>query len=72
MKGTEPKNTQPAWEFYDLEKDPNELHNAYKDSEYQGLISEMKNELMKLREDIGDTDKQYPEMVRIFEEYWNQ
>ncbi len=72
MKGTEPKTTQPAWEFYDLEKDPNELHNAYKDSEYQGLISEMKNELMKLREDIGDTDKQYPEMVRIFEEYWKQ
>ena len=31
LKGTQKEISQPAWEFFDLEKDPNENHNAYSD-----------------------------------------
>ncbi len=71
MKGAEKVNTEPAWEFYDLEKDPTEIHNAYADKEYAGIIKEMKAELKRQREQIGDTDEQYPEMVKILKEHWN-
>ena len=71
MKGAHRKNTEPAWEFYDLQKDPGENHNAYDDPEYAQIISEMKNELKDLRDKVGDTDKEFPEMKPIIENYWN-
>jgi arylsulfatase A-like enzyme len=37
-----------VWEFYDLEKDPNELTNAIDNPEYADLISQMKKELNQL------------------------
>ncbi len=41
-------------EFYDLEKDPNELTNVYSDPEYQDEVSAMKSELERLRNKYGD------------------
>jgi arylsulfatase A-like enzyme len=38
-----------AWEFYDLEKDPSEMHNLIDDPGYQGVIREMRAELERLR-----------------------
>ena len=37
------------WEFYDLEKDPDELMNVYGDNEYATVISKTKDELEHLR-----------------------
>ncbi len=62
--------TVPAWEFYDLEKDPHENHNAYKDDEYSSIIKRMKIELLKQREAVGDMDGDYPVMQDILEKYW--
>ncbi|MEN8249792.1 MAG: sulfatase/phosphatase domain-containing protein [Bacteroidota bacterium] len=45
------------WEFYDLEKDPNEIQNVYFDPAYQSIISELKEELQYLREQYQDTDE---------------
>ncbi|MFT5300547.1 MAG: arylsulfatase A-like enzyme [Mariniblastus sp.] len=42
------------WEFYDLEKDPDELTNVYNSPEYQDEVSAMKHELERLREKYGD------------------
>ena len=42
------------WEFYDLEKDPDEITNVYNDPEYQDEVSTMKAELEKLRTAYGD------------------
>ena len=67
MQGAQQENTEPAWEFFDLEKDPKELHNSYSDEQYSSTISEMKKELFKLREHIGDTDDNFPEMKDILE-----
>jgi arylsulfatase A-like enzyme len=38
-----------AWEFYDLEKDPTELHNQINHPEYQEVIYKLKNELKELQ-----------------------
>ncbi len=37
-----------VWEFYDLQKDPNELNNAINAPEYQDVIAKMKVELKNL------------------------
>ncbi len=42
------------WEFYDLEKDPDELHSVYDDPEYAEAVAELKRELARLRKQYGD------------------
>lgn len=42
-------NDIDTWEFFDLETDPEEMHNLYEKSEYADLISTMKGRLGKLR-----------------------
>jgi arylsulfatase A-like enzyme len=45
-----------AWEFYDLQKDPHELHNVYDDPAYAGPVKELTAELERLRNRYGDTN----------------
>lgn len=71
MKGAQNETTEPAWEFFDLKIDPQELHNAINDTEYQKIIQEMKDELKRQRTMLGDTDEQYPIMKKIINGYWN-
>ncbi len=71
MTGSSKESTKPAWEFYDLENDPHENHNAINDNEYSGIINEMKAKLKRQRNLYGDTDEKYPEMKQIFKKYWN-
>ena len=42
------------WEFYDLETDPDELHNLYEDARYSTQIQESKKELERLRSHYED------------------
>ncbi|WP_418602760.1 sulfatase [Hwangdonia sp.] len=70
MTGSSKENTTPAWEFYDLENDPNENYNAYNDSAYSEIIKDMKVELKKQRLAYGDTDVQYEPLQDIFKTYW--
>lgn len=63
--------TPPAWEFYDLKRDPQELINQYHNPDYQDIISGLKEDLARQREELGDTDEKYPEIKKIVEEYWN-
>jgi arylsulfatase A-like enzyme len=71
MTGSSKESTTPAWEFYDLEKDPHENHNAYNDIAYSEIIKKMKIELKKQRQIFDDTDLNYPELQEIFKNYWN-
>ncbi len=66
MTGSSKQNTEPAWEFYDLEKDPNENYNAIDNPDYQNIIKEMKSDLQKQRKHYGDTDENYPEIQSVF------
>ena len=67
-RGTSKESSVPAWEFYDLQEDPHELHNAINDDQYISIIQEMKQQLMLEREKVGDTDDAYPIMQEILAE----
>ena len=66
--GAASEKTPAAWELYDLKQDPNELKNVYEDRSYANVIKELKQKLFSLKNEIVDTDKQYPELVKRVEE----
>lgn len=70
-KYLEGEETGKFWDFYDLQEDPNELHNAYQDPQYQEIIKEMKVELLKQRQEVGDLDEDNPEILDIIAKHWN-
>ena len=48
----EPK--EPEWELFDLEKDPYEMKNVYNDPQYADVVRELKDELHRLQQEVGD------------------
>ncbi|HEX5025589.1 MAG TPA: sulfatase [Agriterribacter sp.] len=72
MTDVSKQTTIPAWEFYDIQNDPQELHNVINDKQYQSTISTMKKELKKQKAMAGDNDDAYPEMKTIFSNYWGK
>jgi len=41
-----------AWELFDLEKDPHEMHSVYDDPAYADVVKELKGELARLRKEL--------------------
>jgi len=64
--------TPAAWEFYDLERDPEELVNRYNDPKYQEIIQDLKSRLKSKREALHETDENYPHLKSIIDAAWNQ
>ena len=64
-------NTPAAWEFYDLQKDPAEMTNAYGNPEYAATVAGLKRQLLALREELGETDAVYPRIQEIIDRHWN-
>jgi len=48
-------NDIDEWELYDLEKDPKEMKNVLGDPAYANVVTELKTELERLREQYKDT-----------------
>ena len=48
----EPK--EPEWELFDLEKDSCELVNVYRDPAYAEVVRQLRGELRRLQEKVGD------------------
>ncbi|WP_143306756.1 sulfatase family protein [Chitinophaga vietnamensis] len=44
-----------SWEFFDLQQDPHEIHNAYGENRYQQEIAALRKELMQEVRQNGDT-----------------
>ena len=65
MPGADDEATAPAWEFFDLQNDPHEMHNAFADANYHTLIEEMKHRLFDLKDLVGDSDSEYSVMDSI-------
>ncbi len=65
------RNTPAAWEFYDLEKDPLEMHNRYKDALNGDVIEELKGKLRELRQKLGENDKRFPRIQKIIDDHWD-
>ena len=64
-------HTPPAWEFYDLKKDPNEMNNAYNDPANKAVIANLKEQLIKLREDLNETDAKYTHIQKVIDAHRN-
>ncbi len=62
---TPPEATPAAFELYDLEKDPYEQRNVYGQAQYAEVVKQLKKELLDLKKEIGDTDEQYPELMKL-------
>ncbi|MDR1173101.1 MAG: sulfatase [Bacteroidales bacterium] len=70
IKGANQSSPEPEWELYDLQTDPSEMKNIYKDPANKKLITQLKKELLQLKEKYGDQDNKYPEMVELNKKYW--
>jgi hypothetical protein len=44
----------PAWEFFDLQNDPQEMRNLFGVAEYNPVISALQQDLATLRHALGD------------------
>jgi len=65
------KQTPPGWELYDLEKDPQELHNVYDDPEYAPVLNRLKKQFAELRQQIGDDGSHHPACEKVVQEFWD-
>ncbi len=68
--GARPARTTPGWELYDLRNDPQETRNVYGDSQYAATVVELKQELLRLKAELGDTDDRYPDLMEIRNSQW--
>ncbi len=64
--------TTPGWELYDLAEDPQELNNVYGHPDYAGIADLLKNRLLDLKNEYGDHDDAYPELMRVRELHWDE
>lgn len=45
------------WEFFDLQKDPRELLNVYKEATNAAIVEKLKDEMTRLRKEVDDRDQ---------------
>lgn len=64
--GARKEPTDPHWELYDLEKDPHEMNNVIADEAYEDVVRQLKIQLMEIRDQVGDTDENHPELLDRF------
>ena len=68
--GAKPPATNPHWELYNLEEDPKEMNNVYSESIYANVTKDLKNQLLALKEKVGDNDEKYPELMKVRAQAW--
>ena len=69
-RGAVGKATPPYWELYDLKADPHEMNNVYDDPRYQQTVAALKDQLLRLKAQVGDVDEKYPELMKVRAEVW--
>ena len=52
--------TTQEYELYDLQTDPDEMHNLYADPKYADIVQKMKGRLEELRKETGDNYIYHP------------
>jgi hypothetical protein len=57
--------TPSGWELYDLVKDPFEMQNVYNHPYYTDVVQTMKARLREIKDEIGDSDTKYEEMLLL-------
>jgi arylsulfatase A-like enzyme len=69
-EGAVRRATEPEWELFDLEKDPKEMNNVYNDPAYAKVVKDLKDELLRLKKELGDRDERYPKLMEVRKKYW--
>jgi len=69
-RGSEDKASVPSWEFYDLMTDPYEDKNQYNNPAYTQVINRMKRKMLRMRQEVGDTDDNSSRMQEILKKYY--
>jgi arylsulfatase A-like enzyme len=54
LPGTGGRAMPPEWELFDLESDPHELHSLYGDPEHARVFDDLRAQLAKLQQEVGD------------------
>lgn len=54
MKGAQNKPTEPEWELFDRQKDPEQVRNVFNDPAYAEVVRELRAELDRLRKELKD------------------
>ena len=62
--GAKPEPTEPHWELYDLRDDPHEMKNVVENAAYADVARDLKEQLAKLKKEVGDVDEAFPELQR--------
>jgi len=62
--------TIPEWELFDLKKDPREMNNVYENPAYADVRKKLKADLLSLKEELGDNDDTYSELMEVRKKYW--
>ena len=63
--------TAAGWELYDLQEDPQETNNVYNDPKNAPVIQRLKTRLLELKQQYGDDDEKYPELMKVRQEHWD-
>ena len=63
--------TPAAWELYDIKNDPYEVNNLYDHPNYQKIIADLKQQLQQIREELNETDQDYPHLQKAISRHWN-
>ncbi|MBA7523756.1 N-acetylglucosamine-6-O-sulfatase [subsurface metagenome] len=63
--------TPAGWELYNVKNDPFEMNNIYGKPEYDSITAELKNKLISTREELKETDDNYPHIQEIIDAHWN-
>ena len=61
--------TLPAWELYDMEKDPREMNNVYADPAYARIRTKLKAELKRVRGELKEEDTSAA-IREVIEKHW--
>lgn len=69
-KGAVSSPTPAHWELYDLDKDPHEMQNVFADPAYAAVAKDLKAQLLRVKEQVGDTDQAYPELIEVRRQSW--
>ena len=61
----------PAWELYNIKRDPFETNNLYHNPKHTKTRTELKRRLAALRKRVGDTGNDFPETEKVVQEFWD-
>ena len=61
----------PAWELYDMKNDPQESTNLYGRPEYRDVVARLKQRLAQLRQNLNETDENYPAVQEVIDSHWD-